>query len=176
MTTIHFRDATPADACALVALINGAYRPPSQSPGWTAETGIIEGSRTDERTVATEIGGDGRYLVGSEVLGGPIVTCVSVTPMRDSALYLSAIAVDPARQDHGIGRSLLGEVERQGRAGGIEVLRMSVIDARRELIAWYERRGFVRTGEVLDFPYGDDSVGRPLRQDLSLVVLEKRLD
>ena len=31
------------------------------------------------------------------------------------------------------------------------------------------------TGETLPFPYDDPSVGRPLRPDLELVVMEKTL-
>jgi hypothetical protein len=52
---------------------------------------------------------------------------------------------------------------------------MTVIAQRAELIAWYERRGYVRTGETRPFPYGDERFGRPLRDDLHFVVLEKQL-
>lgn len=45
----------------------------------------------------------------------------------------------------------------------------------RALIAWYERRGYRRTGEVGAFPYDDPSVGTPLRDDLALVTLIKPL-
>lgn len=54
-------------------------------------------------------------------------------------------------------------------------MRMSVIDVRDELIAFYERRGYRRTGIVKPFPYGDERFGIPLRQDLRFEVLEKQL-
>ena len=54
-------------------------------------------------------------------------------------------------------------------------LRMSVINKRAELIAYYERRGYERTGEVEPFPYGDDRFGVPLVDDLEFVVLVKEL-
>ena len=47
---------------------------------------------------------------------------------------------------------------------------MTVVHIRDTLIAWYQRRGYVLTGETLPFPYGD-----PPRDDLSFVVLEKAL-
>ena len=52
---------------------------------------------------------------------------------------------------------------------------MTVIWLRTTLIAWYERRGYVLTGETKPFPYGDDRWGVPQRDDLYFVVLEKRL-
>ena len=52
---------------------------------------------------------------------------------------------------------------------------MTVISLRHGLIAWYERRGYRRTGASEPFPYGDDRVGVPLRGDLHFVVLEKFL-
>ena len=54
-------------------------------------------------------------------------------------------------------------------------MRMTVIDIRDELIAWYERRGYVRTGEHKPFPYGDERFGIPKRDDLRFEVLYKAL-
>ena len=42
------------------------------------------------------------------------------------------------------------------------------------LIAWYERRGYHRTGETEPYPYGDNRFGTPLREDLEFAILEKR--
>jgi hypothetical protein len=50
---------------------------------------------------------------------------------------------------------------------------MTVVNVRDTLIAWYERRGYTLTGESQPFPYGDERFGRPLRDDLSFVVLQK---
>jgi hypothetical protein len=52
---------------------------------------------------------------------------------------------------------------------------MTVIHLRDTLIAWYERRGYRRTGETEPFPYGDERFGIPRRDDLYFVVLEKAL-
>ena len=52
---------------------------------------------------------------------------------------------------------------------------MTVVNVREGLIAWYMRRGYAWTGEVLDFPYDDLRFGTPNRQDLSFVVLERAL-
>ena len=54
-------------------------------------------------------------------------------------------------------------------------MRMTVIDLRVELIEWYERRGYRRTGQTRPFPATDPRFGLPLRDDLRFAVLEKEL-
>ncbi|MDB5739408.1 MAG: family N-acetyltransferase [Alphaproteobacteria bacterium] len=54
-------------------------------------------------------------------------------------------------------------------------MEMTVIWVRDKLIGWYQRRGYVATGETRPFPYGDDRWGVPTRDDLHFVVLEKLL-
>ena len=50
---------------------------------------------------------------------------------------------------------------------------MTVIVQRTELIAWYERRGYRRTGTCQPFPYDDPRFGLPKRDDLVFEVLQK---
>jgi hypothetical protein len=52
---------------------------------------------------------------------------------------------------------------------------MTVIEQRRDLIAWYLRRGYVDTGRIEPFPYGNTRFGMPKRDDLRFVVLAKAL-
>jgi hypothetical protein len=54
-------------------------------------------------------------------------------------------------------------------------MEMSVIRQRPELIAWYERRGYVQTGEERPFPAGDTRFGRPRVADLAFAVLAKAI-
>jgi ribosomal protein S18 acetylase RimI-like enzyme len=85
-------------------------------------------------------------------------------------------AVRPGLQGGGIGRGVLAECERIARdEWGMPAMRMTVITQRGELIAWYERRGYRRTGESKPFPYGDERFGIPKRDDLRFEVLEKSL-
>jgi hypothetical protein len=59
------------------------------------------------------------------------------------------------------------------RRWGAPALEMTVIAQRGDLMAWYERLGFVATGERRPFPYGDERFGRPRRDDLEFVVLRR---
>jgi hypothetical protein len=58
---------------------------------------------------------------------------------------------------------------------GVGAMHMTVIAQRIELIAWYERRGYVVTGERKPFPYGDRRFGEPTRPDLEFLVLRRVL-
>jgi len=57
----------------------------------------------------------------------------------------------------------------------LPAMRMAVIDLRVELVAWYLRRGYRRTGVCRPFPYGDTRFGLPKREDLRFEMLEKSL-
>jgi ribosomal protein S18 acetylase RimI-like enzyme len=76
-----------------------------------------------------------------------------------------------------VGRQVLAEAERIARDEWAATnMIMTVIAQRAELIAWYERRGYRRTGETQPFPYGNARYGIPLRPDLVFAVLAKQLD
>src|SRR3546814_5439077 len=88
--------------------------------------------------------------------------------------YFGMFAVVPGLQGGGIGKALLAECERIVRDDWeLPDVRMTVIDIRDELIAFYERRGYRRTGNHKPFPHGDERFGIAKRDDLRFAVLEK---
>ena len=87
--------------------------------------------------------------------------------------YLGSLSVDPAIQNTGLGRDLLHLAEQWAVARGAQRIRMTVVNHRDTLIAWYQRRGYQLTGELQPFPYDDTRFGTPRRPDLAFVVLEK---
>jgi ribosomal protein S18 acetylase RimI-like enzyme len=85
-------------------------------------------------------------------------------------------AVSPAQQGTGLGKIVMAEAERLAQeTWGVTEMQMTVIDVREDLIAWYERRGYRRTGKTKPFPYGDERYGIPLRPDLRFELLVKPL-
>ena len=104
-----------------------------------------------------------------------LLACAHVAE-DDGAGYFGMFAVRPDLQGAGVGKALLAEAERlAGEDWQLPVMRMTVIDLRDSLIAFYQRRGYTRTGIHKPFPYGDERFGIPLRQDLRFEVLEKDL-
>lgn len=169
MTTIAA--ASPADASALKALLEAAYRGDSARRGWNHEADILD----DERVAPGEVEAllaDPAVTIITARDGASLTGCVAVTvkdTSKDTALaYLGMLCVSPDLQSHGLGGRLLDEAEHRARTLGIAAMEMTVIDTREILIAWYERRGYRRTGESRPFPVLRDP-------PITFAVLEKPL-
>jgi ribosomal protein S18 acetylase RimI-like enzyme len=169
--------ATDDEIEAVVALVNSAYRGDSSRLGWTTEADFLGGQRTDPETLRAELAAKpgAVMLVMRHVPAGPLLGCVRVEPVNEETWYLGMLTIDPRLQDRKLGRTLLEAAERFVAQRGARRMRMSVIGIRPELIAWYERRGYVRTGETVEFHYGDPRFGEPRGDDLTLLAFEKPL-
>lgn len=168
------RVATSSDAEAIVRLVNSAYRGDSSRAGWTTEADLLGGQRIDEMGIEEIVERPDSVILlfeeDAELLG-----CVELE-RSDREAYLGMLTILPTAQGTGLGRRVLSEGERWARDHwSATSIRMTVIVQRSELIAWYERRGYRRTGERKPFPYGDERFGLPMRNDLEFEVLRKNL-
>ena len=173
---LRFRAAASTAVGAIVELTESAYRGDASRAGWTTEADLLDGQRTDAREVAELIANpDVRLLLAEH--GGRLLACCVVERLSHEHAgdaYFGMFSVRPEAQGNGTGRALLAEGERIARdEWQARAMRMSVIDVRNELIAWYERRGYRRTGEYKPFPYGDPRFGIPKRDDLRFEWLVK---
>jgi ribosomal protein S18 acetylase RimI-like enzyme len=174
LPSLTFRAATAHDIPAIVTLVESAYRGESSKAGWTTEADFLDGRRTGEDDVATCISGH-RSLVLLAEQNGTLLSCAHLAE-EDGAGYFGMFAVSPDQQGSGIGKCMLQEAERIAASEwGLPSMRMTVIAIRDELIAFYERRGYTRTGIYKPFPYGDARFGLPKRDDLRFEILEKPL-
>jgi ribosomal protein S18 acetylase RimI-like enzyme len=171
---LSFRDAGAGDVDAVVALVESAYRGDASRQGWTTEADLLDGRRTGADDVAACLQRPRSRILLAE-RDGALLACAHVAE-EDGAGYFGMFSVDPARQGGGIGKQLLAEAERMAsEEWSLRAMRMTVIDVRDELIAFYERRGYRRTGIFKPFPYGDARFGLPKRGDLRFEILEKSL-
>jgi ribosomal protein S18 acetylase RimI-like enzyme len=172
---LELKPATEADLPEIVALTNWAYRGTGPQSSWTVES-YLEGQRTTVEALRDDLGVNpqARLLVWRDA-DGELQGHVWLEPQADGVWYLGLLSVRPDRQDRKLGRTLLGAAEAFAQDRGAHRVRLTVINVRDTLIAWYERRGYALTGEVRPFPYGDDRFGKPQRDDLSFVVLERAL-
>jgi ribosomal protein S18 acetylase RimI-like enzyme len=169
-----FRLATADDVAAVVALVESAYRGDVSRKGWTTEADLLDGQRTDPLGVAELIAKSGSCLLLGE-RGSELLACANLE-RRDDIAYFGMFSVRPDLQGSGLGRTMLAEAERMAREDWLcREMQMTVISVRDELIAWYERRGYRRTGRYSPFPYGDERFGIPKRDDLRFELLVKAL-
>ena len=173
-TATTFRLATSADVAAIVALVESAYRGDVSRKGWTTEADLLDGQRTDPAGVAELIAKPGSCMLLAE-RDGALLACANLEK-RGEAGYFGMFSVRPDLQGAGIGRAVLAEAERVAHEDWhCREMHMTVISVRDELIAWYERRGYRRTGIHSPFPYGDARFGIPKREDLRFQLLVKTL-
>jgi GNAT superfamily N-acetyltransferase len=167
-----FRAAGTADIAAVVALVESAYRGESGLRGWTTESHLLDGQRTDVEDVTAVITRPGSLLLLAEH-DGRLLACCQLERQGGSA-YFGMFAVTPLEQGGGLGKRVLAAAESMARdEWQCRSMTMTVIEQRDELIAFYERRGYRRTGEYKPFPYGDERFGIPRRADLRFELLRK---
>jgi len=174
--SLSFRPASIGDVAAVVELVESAYRGESSRAGWTTEADILGGQRTDPQGVLEVIQDPQSVLLLAFSDGGNLTACCHLERHDDFA-YFGMFAVRPTLQGGGAGKAVLAEAERLAVSRwGVSEMHMTVISVREELIAWYERRGYRRTGKMSPFPYGDERFGLPKRDDLEFELLVKTLD
>jgi ribosomal protein S18 acetylase RimI-like enzyme len=174
-TEVELRRASDADIAEIAELTNWAYRGTGEVASWTVES-YLEGERTTPETLRADLAAKpAAHLLIWRGEAGELLGHFWLEPFDGVAWYLGLLSVRPDRQDQQLGRRLLAAGEAYARARGAARMQLTVINVRDTLIAWYQRRGYALTGEVRPFPYGDDRFGKPQRDDLSFVVLEKAL-
>lgn len=168
MTTTTYRIAGPEDALALRALIESGYRGDSSRLGWTSEADFLEGDRTTPEEIAAMLADPEKRVLLAE-RDSALVGTVTITDLGHGRAYLGLLCVDPALQAAGLGRALITRAEELAAHDfAARTMEMTVIDARAELIAYYERRGYTRTGELRPFPL-------PMDVPYKMVVLERSI-
>ena len=164
--------ATTNDIPELNILVNSAYRGESSKKGWTTEEHLLGGIRTDEEGLLQTFENESitilKYTENDKIIG-----TVSLEKQGEK-LYLGMLTVSPDLQGGGVGKQLLKAAEVFAQEENISIIVMTVISVRSELIAWYERHGYIRTGETKSFPMDDPNFGMP-KTFLEFVVLEKNV-
>jgi GNAT superfamily N-acetyltransferase len=133
MTELKTRFATEADAEAISALVNAAFK---------VERFFIDGDRIAPEKVR-EMMRRGKFMLAED--GGAMTACVYVE-IREQRGYFGLLAVDPARQGEGLGRKMVAEAEEYARDAGCEFMDLRIVNIRAELPPFYRRLGYVETG------------------------------
>lgn len=165
---ISYKIAVPQNAIAISQLVNSAYRGDSSKQGWTTEADILGGQRTDPEQILQMISQPDSVILlayaqaidiqdkidSNQASDEHLIGCCLLQNIAEArTAYFGMFAILPTLQAGGVGKQMLAYAEKfvvdkwQAR-----FMEMTVITVRKELIAWYERRGYEYTGELREFP------------------------
>jgi ribosomal protein S18 acetylase RimI-like enzyme len=173
---MNLRTATIQDVLSLEKLVNSAYRGDYARQGWTTESDLLDGQRTDAAALVEIITAPLNQIELALDEAGRLVGCVHLKQESDSTLYFGMLTVEPKTQAKGVGKQLLSHLEGLARQRSLKHIRMTVLPQRKELIAFYERRGFQATGASEPFPVSDPRYGIPKVEGLILMEYSKFLE
>jgi N-acetylglutamate synthase-like GNAT family acetyltransferase len=128
------RVAKTQEAGAIAAVINAAFR--------QAESFFIERDRIDVDKVRSLLR-TGEFLVSE---ADRVITGCVYVEMRPDRSYLGLLAVDPKAWRSGIGSKLMSAAEDRCRKAGGRAMDIRIVNLRKELPEFYQRRGYIETG------------------------------
>lgn len=175
-TQYSSRFATSEDIPRLLDIINSAYRPTPNTrieKMWTDEGHMFSGPRTDEKELREIIASSDKYqLVLVDGLNQVLGTIKVELESQFAAIGM--FAVSPLRQGEGIGKQLLIAAECFAKSKNVQYTEMNVLKARKELVQYYMRRGYVDENIVPSYKISetdklDDTI------DYSFLILRKYL-
>jgi N-acetylglutamate synthase-like GNAT family acetyltransferase len=167
----NIRLATLTDASAIVQLLDNAYRGELSKKGWTTEAHLISGNqRTNHQQIEALLQQKQCYFLKYVNDEKQLIGCVNLQ-IKNEGIYFGMFSVHPLQQGAGIGKELLLAAEEFAKAYNMQRIYMTVIDARADLIAWYERNGYTNTN--ITIPFEEDTISGKHLQKLSFTVLEK---
>lgn len=165
--------ATINDIPAIATLINSAYRGEASKKGWTTEADLLVGGlRTDIPTL-TDLLNKPQSVILKYISKENIILGSVFLEVQERGLYLGMLSVSPLHQAEGVGKQLMLEAENYAKENNCSCIFMNVISIRHELIAWYERQGYCKTGEMKPLLI-DKRFGVPA-QPLEFAMMEKRV-
>jgi ribosomal protein S18 acetylase RimI-like enzyme len=174
---ITFRDAAPSDVEQLERVIQLAYRGGKASVDWKNEHTQVTGPRTTVGDLQQLLRCESAHILVAEMEDGngrSIAGCVLIEEDDDDCI-IGMLAVDPGRQNLGLGRLLVRAAEQHAVSKlGYKAAKMWVLGGRDELLAWYKRLGYEATGETRPF-FGPEAGVIPTDPNAHFVVIAKAL-
>jgi ribosomal protein S18 acetylase RimI-like enzyme len=171
---LNFQIATPNDAPRLQNLVQSAFRSEDSRPDWTADMKLGASYSISVEEIKDQITKPDSATLLAFDANDVLVASVAMLKRGDLA-RLANLVVDPNQQQGGIGRRVLEYAEDYGRREwGVNRFGLNALSTREELILWYARRGYQKTGEVSTFPL-EKFRDLDLPDDLCFIEMEKTL-
>jgi ribosomal protein S18 acetylase RimI-like enzyme len=169
----NMQKAKLKDIEKLVHLVESVYRGESSRSGWTTEADLLDGQRVDV-SMLVDILKDSSSELFIYCDDGKIQACVHLQ-RQGAVAHLGMLSVSTSLQGKSIGKKILGFCEEYSKKQWqAQKVLIEVLDGRPELLSWYERRGFRKTGNTIPFPE-DNRFGIPKKENLFFHEMLKNL-
>ena len=130
-TTLRLADAK--DSANIARLVNLAF---------LVEQPFLEGERTNPAGIQ-QLFAKGEFLLLEAEAA--LIGCVYLEP-RGEISYLGLLAVDPQRQNAGLGSRLMAAAEEHCWKAGRPTVELTVVNLRTDLLRFYSKLGYLETG------------------------------
>jgi ribosomal protein S18 acetylase RimI-like enzyme len=185
---LTYRPAIPSEASLVHDLITKGFRAEDTRSNWTGDStknlndtfsiplAAIENAITTENSVfmlaLTTIRTYPQNAKSTQQ--EDVVACFNLIRKSDDTASIGWFVVAQKYQQGGVGRRVLSYAEdfAQLNWSGMRFLELNALSSRDNLIMWYERCGYVKTGKVVPFPERE-AVNLP--KDLGFIYLQKSL-
>ncbi|MFK3677022.1 GNAT family N-acetyltransferase [Microbacterium sp. NPDC090218] len=94
--------------------------------------------------------------------GAQVVGCGGVRFVGPGVGEVTRVYIDPAARGHGVGRSLIDELESMSARRGLRTLRLTVRSDLTEAHRLYQRLGYEPVAPFSDSPYADNQLAKRL--------------
>ena len=175
-----FRIATTEDAPRVRSLVEAAFQTHDSRPDWTGHLELATSFRLSLEEVIKSINQPDKITLVAfrkeDTEEKDLIASIEVSHREAShAGRLSMVAVDDKYQRGGVGKKLLEYAEDYCRKEwGVTKFSLDALSTRPALNAWYQRRGYVKTGETNPFPRELEAFkGLNLPDDMCFIEMEK---
>lgn len=173
---IDLRVAGAQDITDLECLVQLAYRGGLASVSWKNEDHLVKGPRITATELESLLQDESTNILVGQNKEGKLVGCILVEKKSDQEAYIGLLAVHPDCQNSGLGRMLIQAAERHATEHfDSQKITMQVLCGREELLAWYQRLGYEKTGEKEPF-MGPESGVIPQFANAHFVIIRKEIN
>ena len=193
---VFLRPALTTDIPALTVLINRCYL---FEEGWTSESELVGGIRTNQNEIQSVIEDENQHFfvypqTNSEheaVETDELLGCINIGMENDGA-YIGFFAVNPELQGSGVGSIMLEKAEilaqsylteqrltkqkERDKTADKKPIKMLVLKGRDKMLAYYQRRGYVCTGNTQSFSNNDSKGSNSKDSELHFTEIAKAID
>jgi predicted N-acetyltransferase YhbS len=172
---ISLRAATQADVDVLLEIIHSAYRGGVAAVAWKNENHIVQGPRITKQELEQLILSNDASIRVVQLDDGAIGGCCLVDKHGESVVHIGMLAVNPAKQNLGLGKLLVqGAEDYAFKNFKATTAKMFVLNGRPELMDWYKRLGYVETGHTEPFP-SSETGSKAINKDTYLIEISKAI-